>query len=110
MDLLGHAEDQHAEHRRRPKLAVTGHLEGTFGGRPVALEAKLHELSISVPNLRSAWGLRRGISASTLPLLRFASDAGLSLSVRIGSHRAFSVFPNPHIAVRLVAPSLRFSD
>jgi hypothetical protein len=89
---------------------VTGRLEGTFRGRPVQLEAEGRELSIRVPNLRSAWGLRRSVAASVLPVLRAVRDVGLTLTVRIGSRWAFAVLPEPHVAVRLVAPSLKFSD
>jgi hypothetical protein len=89
---------------------VTGRLEGTFQGRPVELEATGRELSLRVPNLRSAWGLRRGAAATTLPLLRAFRDAGLSMTLRIGSRWAFPVLPQPHVALRLFMPSLESSE
>ena len=110
MGVFGHAKDSYAQLGHRPKLAVTGRLEGTFQGRPVALEAEGRELSIRVPNLRSAWGLRRGAAVSTLPLLRAVRDAGLSLTLRIRSGWAFPVLPEPHVALRLFMPSLDSSE
>ena len=104
MGVFRHAEDSHAQLGLRPKLEVTGRLEGTFRGRPVQLEAEGRELSIRVPNLRSAWGLRRGVAASTLPLLRAVRDTGLTLTLRIGSRWAFPVLPEPHFALRLILP------
>jgi hypothetical protein len=89
---------------------VTGRLEGTFLGRPVELEAEGRTLSIRVPSLRAAWGLRRGAAASTLPLLRAVRDAGLSLMLRIGSRRAIPVLPEPHVVLRLFMPSLRLPE
>jgi hypothetical protein len=89
---------------------VTGRLEGTFRGRPVQLEAEGCELSIRVPNLWSAWGLRRGAAATTIPLLRAVCDVGLTLTLRIGSRWAFPLLPKPHIALRLIMPSLQFSE
>ena len=110
MDFLGDAEDPHPQLGLRPKLEVTGRLQGTFRGRPVELEAEGRELSIRVPNLRSAWGLRRGVAANTLPLLRAVRDASLTLTLRIGPRWAFPVLPEPHVALRLIIPSMRFSE
>ena len=110
MGVYGDAEDPCARLGIGPKLEVTGRLEGTFRGRPVELEAAGRELSIRVPNLRSAWGLRRGLAASTLPLLRAVRDIGLTVKLRIGSRWTFSVLPKPHFVLRLIAPSLRFSE
>jgi hypothetical protein len=108
--LLGQAEYLYAEFGRSPKLELTGRLEGTFRDRPVQLEAGGRELTVRVPDLRSAWALRRGVAESTLPMLRAIRDSGLKLTLRIGSRWALPILPEPHVAVRLTLPSLSFSD
>ena len=86
---------------------MTGRLEGSFRGWPVQIEAQGREILIRVPNLRSAWALRRTVAASTIPLLQAVRDIGLTLTLRIGSRWAFPVLPKPHVALRLMMPSLQ---
>jgi hypothetical protein len=110
MGALWHAENPHTQHRLVPKLTLTGRLEGTFRGRPVEIEADDRELLIRVPNLRSAWGLRRGVTSSTFRILRAIRDVGLRLTLRVGTRLSVPILPDPHLAVRLTMPSLRFSE
>ena len=98
VDFLGQAERPHAERGRRPKLEVTGRLEGTFRDRPVQLEAGGRELTLRVPNLRSAWTLRRAATPSAVPLMRAMRNSGLTLTLLIASRWAFPVLPEPHVA------------
>jgi hypothetical protein len=108
--FLRQAEYPHAQRGLRPKLDVTGRLEGTFQNRPVQLEAGGRELILRVPNLRSAWTLRRAATASATPLLRAIRDSGLSLTLRIVSRWALPVLPVPHVAVRLFLPFLNTAN
>ena len=108
MGALGDDEDSHQGFGLGPKLAMTGRLQGTALGRPVEIDAEGQELLLCVPNLRSAWGLRRSASASVLPLLQRLCAFGFRLQLRIGRRLAVEVFPNPHWALRVMAPALRF--
>jgi len=110
MGIFGYAEDSYEQLGVEPKLTVTGRLEGTFRGRPVDLVAEGCDFFILAPNLRSAWELRRGLAVSTLPVLRAIRDMGISLTLRIGSRWTFPVLPEPHFALRLIAPFLNFSE
>jgi hypothetical protein len=108
--VFGYDEDSYTRFRLSPKLDVTGRLEGSFRGRPVQIEAERREISIRVPNLRSAWMLRRAVTASTIPLLQAVRDVGLTLTLHIDSRWAFPVLPKPHVALRLIMPSLQSSE
>lgn len=92
-----------------PKLVMTGRLQGTALGRPVEIAAEGQELLLRVPNLRSAWGLRKTAGSGVAPLLQSLSNFGFRLQLRIGQRLTVEVFPNPSFAVRVIAPTLRFN-
>ena len=104
-----HHENPYARLGFGPKLMLTGRLHGTFGGRPVEIEADGRELLLRVSNLRSAWMLRRNVSDNTIPLLRAFRDNGFRLRLRICASLALDVLPQPHAAVGLLFPLLRFA-
>ena len=86
---------------------MTGRLQGTALGRPVEIDAEGQELLLRVPNLRSAWGLRRPL-LQVMPLLQSLCDFGFHLQLRIGQRMRVEVFPHPSFALRVIAPALRF--
>ena len=106
MGIFWHTQDHYARCGFGPKLTVTGRLAGSLLGRPVELEASGRELLLRIPNLRSAWRLRRSASTSIHPLLRSLSAYGIALRVRVGSRLTVEVLPQPSFGLRLLMPSL----
>jgi hypothetical protein len=91
----------HSRFGVRPKLTVAGRLEGTFAGRPVEIEATGRDFVFRVQSLRSAWGLRRGVNRSTVPLLRALGEHGVHVRVEVGAHVSVELVPDPPLALRL---------
>ena len=85
---------------------MTGRLEGTLFGRPVALEADEQGLLLSIADLRSAWRLRRSLATGMLPALRALEMFGLPFRVRVGPGLRLEVMPCPNLLVRLLVPGL----
>lgn len=88
---------------------MTGRLQGTALGRPVEIVAKGQELLLRVPNLRSAWGLRKTAGPGVAPVLQSLYDFGFCLQLCIGQRLTVELFPNPSFAVRVIAPTFRFN-
>jgi hypothetical protein len=86
---------------------MTGRLQGTCAGRPVEIVAEGRELLLRVPNLRTAWALRRGAVSPLAHLLRSFCLQGLSVRVQVGSFSPVALVPDPHWSVRLLVPALR---
>jgi hypothetical protein len=103
------AEDTDSGRRVGPKLTVTGRLEGTFASRPVELVAEGRELSLRVRNLRSAWAMRRSISAATEPVMRTLGASGIRVRFSIGRRWKIAVLPKPNLVLRALFPGLRTS-
>jgi hypothetical protein len=89
---------------------MAGRLQGTYLGRPVEIEADGRNVLLRVPSLRAAWGLRRCVTANTIFMLRSIRENKVRLRLRIGSRLAVNVLPVPHIALRVLVPSLNFSE
>lgn len=106
MGFFRHPQDHDARFGFGPKLTVTGRLAGSLLGRPVELEAFGRELLLRIPNLRSAWRLRRSASTSIHPLLRSLRACNIALRVRVGSRMTVEVLPEPSFGLRLLVPSL----
>ena len=104
------AENTDSGHRAGPKLTVTGRLEGSFASRPVELVAEGRELSVRVRNLRSAWALRRNISAETAPILRRLGENEIGVRLIIGRRWKIEVLPNPNLVLRMLAPIYALSQ
>jgi hypothetical protein len=85
---------------------MTGRLYGTAAGRPVEIVAEDQALSVHVPNLRSAWALRKTAGAGVAVPLQSLCDFGFRLRLRIGRRLVVRAFPNPSLAVRMFAPQL----
>ena len=107
MDSKRHVENPDSGPWLSPKLTVTGRLEGTCAGRPVELSAEGRRLSLRVPNLRSAWTLRRNISAAVVGLLLRLRNHNLQLRIAVGGRWDFEILPHPGFAIRLLVPSLK---
>ena len=86
---------------------MTGRLQGTVHGRSIEIEADGRELVLRVPDLKSAWAMRRSVSSATTCVLRALRDHGLSLRLWLGTRLAFELLPRPNLAMRLLVPSLR---
>jgi hypothetical protein len=86
---------------------MTGRLQGTVHGRSVEIEADGRELLLRVPDLKSAWAMRRSVSSATTWFLRALRNHGLCLRLCIGTRLAFELLPRPNLAMRLFVPSLR---
>jgi hypothetical protein len=87
---------------------VAGHLQGTYFGRPIELEADGRDLLLRLPNLKAAWRLRHGLSSNMISLLRTLRQNGFRLRLRIGRMLAVNVLPAPNFAVRVLVPALWF--
>jgi hypothetical protein len=101
-----HDQDPDAGLRLGPKLTVTGRLSLMCDGRPVELAAGGREIVLRVPSLRSAWAFRRGLSATTLPLMRAVAETGCRLVLRIGARLELELLPETHFLLRMLYPSL----
>ena len=102
-----YAEDPHSGFGLKPKLMMTGRLQGTVLGRSVEIEANGREIVLRVSNLKSAWAMRRIVSSATTCVLRALRDHGLRLKLRIGTRIALELLPRPSLVMRLLVPSLR---
>ena len=97
-----HVEGADTRSRFGPKLTLTGRLEGTFHGRPVTFEADEQRLFLRVPDIRTAFMLRR-VHASHLHAVPAGMESsGLSLKLQVGSRISMSVWPKPNLLVRLL--------
>ena len=104
-----HAQNPDAELWLGPKLIVTGRLRLMCDGRPVELAAEGRKIVLCAAILRSAWSLRRGLSATTLPLLQAVAKTGCRVVVRIGARFELELLPGPSFFLRMLYPSLHFA-
>jgi len=88
-------------------MMATGRLGGTCASRPVELVAEGRELSLRLRDLRSAWRMRRSISAATAPILRMLRIQNIRLGLNIGQRWEIEVLPKPSLVLRLLCPTLR---
>jgi hypothetical protein len=88
---------------------MTGRLQGTALGRPVEINADGQELMLRVPNLRAAWRLRHSGANSMIPMLQALCNYGVRFRLRIGERQAIKILPEPHFALRMMVPALRFA-
>jgi hypothetical protein len=88
---------------------MTGRLRGTCSGRPVEIEAVGRELLFRVPNLLSAWRLRRGASLGAPSLLRVFRAKDLRVRLQVGAWLMLDVLPRPSLIIRLLTPAFQAS-
>ena len=64
------------------------------------------EMTITLPDLKSAWKLRNMVGGTTV-LLKHLKAKGLGLSLQTQTGRHLRLLPQPNLLVRLLVPAFR---
>jgi hypothetical protein len=83
-------QNQDTGHQQRPKVVLTGHLNGQLQGRSVTIRAAGNMIRLELESLISLWHLYR-LRGTLRPLVRLFSTSGGQSEIFYGK---FCLFKN----------------